>query len=66
MQRRFITYDTALASSTTPDDFALYFRGVGKSDVQQQAPVATSQQPAPATSAAPAEKTLELDRSGRR
>ena len=30
VQRRLITYETALASSTTPDDFALQFRGVAK------------------------------------
>ena len=28
--RKLVTYETALASSTTPDDFALHFRGVGK------------------------------------
>jgi twitching motility protein PilT len=28
VQRNLITYDTALAASTNPDDFALYFRGV--------------------------------------
>ena len=30
VQRRLITYETALSSSTTPDDFALQFRGVSK------------------------------------
>jgi len=29
--RRLISYETALASSTTPDDFALQFRGVARS-----------------------------------
>src|SRR5262249_43809667 len=39
--QRLITYETALASSTTPDDFALYFRGIAKSSdhvVPGQAP----------------------------
>ncbi len=28
VQRKLITYETALSASTNPDDFALYFRGV--------------------------------------
>ena len=28
VNRRMITYEVALANSTSPDDFALYFRGV--------------------------------------
>jgi len=28
VQRRLVTYDTALRNATIPDDFALYFRGV--------------------------------------
>ena len=28
VQRRLVTYEMALAASTNPDDFALYFRGV--------------------------------------
>jgi twitching motility protein PilT len=28
VQRNLVTYEVALAASTTPDDFALYFRGV--------------------------------------
>ncbi len=63
VQRRLITYETALASSTTPDDFALQFRGVAKAGekVQQQEPGAPAPKPAPGTAAA-ADMPLELDR----
>jgi twitching motility protein PilT len=70
VQRKLITYDQALAASTTPDDFALYFRGVGKlSDgVPQKAEAAKPGQPAPppqpAAPADPREVSLELDRPG--
>jgi hypothetical protein len=30
VQRRLVTYEMALAASTNPDDFALYFRGVSE------------------------------------
>jgi len=30
VKNRFVTYEDALAASTNPDDFALYFRGVSK------------------------------------
>ncbi len=69
VQKRLITYETALSSSTTPDDFALYFRGVSKSADQIQPGQAPSAQPAaggPGSAPAPGETTLELDRSGRR
>jgi twitching motility protein PilT len=63
VQQKLITYETALSSSTTPDDFALYFRGVAGSSVQVQpgAPPPPVQQPTPQ-----AESVLELDRPGRR
>jgi twitching motility protein PilT len=73
--KRLITYEQALAASTTPDDFALMFRGVAKSNesVVPGAPVAKPGAPPPAATAAsggfeaPAEeKPLELDRPGRR
>jgi twitching motility protein PilT len=32
VQRRLVTYEMALAASTNPDDFALYFRGVTGGD----------------------------------
>ena len=59
--RRLITYETALAASTTPDDFALQFRGVAKSGekVNQGAPGAP--QPTAAVRD-PADIPLELDR----
>jgi twitching motility protein PilT len=65
VQRRLVTYETALASSTTPDDFALQFRGVAKAgeQVQQQ-----GEAPRPAPSPSPgkprdsADVPLELDR----
>ncbi|HEY7956491.1 MAG TPA: type IV pilus twitching motility protein PilT [Polyangia bacterium] len=76
VHRRLITYETALASSTTPDDFALYFRGVSKSSEQvgpgqaqpAQAVVARiAPQPAQPQKSGPAdEPALELDRPGRR
>ena len=61
VHKNFITYETALASSTTPDDFALYFRGVAKSSdsVNPDAPV-------PATQLPPEERPLELDHGLRR
>jgi twitching motility protein PilT len=66
VHRRLITYETALASSTTPDDFALYFRGVAKSS-DQVAPAAPGT-PAPVTAAAGPEPDapLALDRTPRR
>jgi twitching motility protein PilT len=57
VQKRLITYETALSSSTTPDDFALYFRGVAKS-TEQVAPVTQPQ----SSSVHPADAPLELDR----
>ena len=68
VHKRLITYETALSSSTTPDDFALYFRGVAGSSqaVQPGAPSAASQGAAPSLGGSPAEGNLELDRPGRR
>jgi twitching motility protein PilT len=73
VQKRLITYETALASSTTPDDFALQFRGVGRSSDQVQpgqpappvpgsGPPASPNRPAAGSPDAP----IELDRPGRR
>jgi twitching motility protein PilT len=59
--RKLITYETALSSSTTPDDFALQFRGVAKSGEQ----IAQGGQPTAAAPGAvrdPADIPLELDR----
>jgi twitching motility protein PilT len=78
--RRLITYDQALAASTTPDDFALMFRGVAKSNEsvipgvgaaqppppQPGKPGAPAQQQAGGFEAPAEEKPLELDRPGRR
>src|SRR6185436_13179628 len=44
--RRFITYETALSASTTPDDFALHFRGVARATDQVVPTEATPQKPA--------------------
>jgi twitching motility protein PilT len=60
VQRRLITYEIALASSTTPDDFALHFRGVAKSS-DQVAPDAPA-----AARADDRESALELDRAARK
>ena len=61
VMRKLITYETALSSSTTPDDFALQFRGVAKSGEQiSQGGQAT--QPAPGAVRDPADIPLELDR----
>ena len=78
VMRRFITYETAIAASTTPDDFALYFRGVAKnSEVSADQRPSAAPAPAPGAPAAPGrpappppaassgppeEKSLELDR----
>jgi twitching motility protein PilT len=70
--RNFITYETALSNSTTPDDFALYFRGVAKGseaagEQRERAKAQPGQKPAappPPTQVAPEEKPLELDRPG--
>jgi twitching motility protein PilT len=59
--RKLITYETALSSSTTPDDFALQFRGVAKSGEQ----IAQGGQVAPASPGSvrdAADIPLELDR----
>ena len=64
VQRQLITYETALAASTTPDDFALYFRGVGKAAEQAAAagtgPAANKPKPDAG------DGNLELDRVNRR
>jgi twitching motility protein PilT len=65
-----ITYEQALSASTTPDDFALQFRGVAKSaDPIAGAPNAPRPGTAGAVAAAPSpvpgppeEKPIELDR----
>jgi len=59
--RNVITYETALAASTTPDDFALQFRGVGKGTTDLGAQSAHPQS-RPATN----EEVLEIDISRRR
>lgn len=44
VKNRFVTYEDALAASTNPDDFALYFRGVSKGgQAGQEFNVATAQ-----------------------
>jgi twitching motility protein PilT len=44
VRNRFVTYEDALAASTNPDDFALYFRGVSKGgQAGQEFNVATAQ-----------------------
>jgi twitching motility protein PilT len=68
--RRLVTYETALSSSTTPDDFALHFRGVGKTDAASMAAGARGQSatppkpttPTPPMTIDPSEAPLELDR----
>jgi twitching motility protein PilT len=63
VHRRLITYETALSSSTTPDDFALQFRGVSKAGE-----TVTQGEPQPQRPAAPGaprdsgDMPLELDR----
>jgi twitching motility protein PilT len=73
VHQRFITYEQALAASTTPDDFALYFRGVGKSaDAIAGAPNApkpgtagaVQAAPPPPVAGPPEDKPIELDRPG--
>ena len=71
VHKRLITYETAVSSSTTPDDFALYFRGVSRSAEQVQPGQAPPPSPVAATApgsspATSVEAPLELDRSGRR
>ena len=61
VQRRLITYEIALASSTTPDDFALQFRGVSKAG-EAVTPGAPKAQPAAGTPRDPGDVPLELDR----
>jgi twitching motility protein PilT len=67
VMRKLITYDQALAASTTPDDFALYFRGVSKSS-EQVAPEAARESDPGLSAISPSENVpLELDRRpGRR
>jgi twitching motility protein PilT len=58
VHKKLVTYETALASSTTPDDFALQFRGIAKAG-DAVAPV-TPQRPGNVRD--PADIPLELDR----
>ncbi len=59
VMRQLITYETALSTSTTPDDFALQFRGVSKGD-QQINQAGAQRQEAPTRDAT--DIPLELDR----
>ena len=68
VMRQLITYETALSASTTPDDFALHFRGVSNSSDQ-----VTPTEPGakkvvqPAAPPAPTDTgNLELERPQRR
>ncbi len=45
VRNRFVTYEDAIAASTNPDDFALYFRGVSKGGQAGQEFNAASAQP---------------------
>jgi twitching motility protein PilT len=71
VRRQLITYETALASSTTPDDFALHFRGVAKAGEQVAQkddgvpPINAAPQPPP-VAGPPEEMPLELERPRRR
>jgi Tfp pilus assembly ATPase PilU len=64
VHRRLITYETALASSTTPDDFALQFRGVAKAGeaVTQAQPGQPAPKPAAGAPRDSGDMPLELDR----
>ena len=68
VQRQLITYETALSASTTPDDFALHFRGIAKSSEQvAQAEPGAKKPAAPPVPAAVADGgNLELERPQRR
>jgi hypothetical protein len=61
VQRRLITYEIALASSTTPDDFALQFRGVSKAG-ETVTPGEPPPRPAPGAPRDAGDMPLELDR----
>lgn len=58
VQRGLITYETALSSSTTPDDFALQFRGIAKAGEK----VSPEDEPAPVERHDPGNIPLELER----
>jgi twitching motility protein PilT len=59
--RQLITYETALGASTTPDDFALHFRGVAKAGEQT-----TGNDSQTAVPKGGGDGNLELDRLPRR
>ncbi len=61
VHRRLITYETALASSTTPDDFALQFRGVAKAG-ETVTPGEAPPKPAAGAPRDSGDMPLELDR----
>ena len=61
VHRRLITYETALSSSTTPDDFALQFRGVSKAG-ETVTPGEPQAKPAPGAPRDAGDIPLELDR----
>ncbi len=58
VMKRLITYETALGATTTPDDFALHFRGVAKAG--EQAAHGGTAEAAPVVP--PGDGNLELDR----
>jgi twitching motility protein PilT len=63
VQRRLITYEIALASSTTPDDFALQFRGIAKAgEAVQQQGEGPAKPATPGVPRDPGDMPLELDR----
>jgi Tfp pilus assembly ATPase PilU len=49
VNNRFVTYEDAVAASTNPDDFALFFRGVSKGGQVGQDFNATTSQPGSGT-----------------
>jgi twitching motility protein PilT len=55
VQRKYVTYEDALANSTNPDDFALVFRGVSKGGAVggEFDPTSGQRQPPPGATRAP-------------
>ncbi len=65
VKNRFVTYEDAVAASTNPDDFALFFRGVSKGGQVSQDFNAMTNQPGTGGEGTGAPGQFNVDRFGK-
>jgi len=62
VKNRYVTYDEAIANSTNPDDFALYFRGVSKGGNTSNQDFARTGHTPPPVTGSPSQSGMQIDR----